>query len=152
MEEARRVLSRPGVDLHDPAVFDDYFRRLWQDCETDEFRIQQLRERLNYPRVAEEFRMIREEMVPVVVHYEPDSAHKRDVEAILAAVQNKKVASRKEWRRLQLYAVSLFPHEFRKHLGSDIEQVIEGVYRWRGVYDLKKGISAEYTDPADLIA
>ena len=90
--------------------------------------------------------MIREETVSVVIEYgEPGPEH------TIEAVHAKGRASREDWRRLQPCSVSLFPHEFREHLGGDVEQIAQGIYRWRGVYDARKGISAEYSDPADLI-
>jgi len=147
MEEARQMLAQGSLDLDNPSVFDRYFHRLWQDCETDELGIQQLRKSLNYPRVAEEFRLIREDTVPVVVDYgEPGP---RDA---LETVRTKGGASRGDWRKLQPYSVSLYPRDLRRYLGGDVEEIARGIYRWRGEYDPKKGISADCRDPADLIA
>jgi len=35
MAEAGITLSQPDCDLHDPAVFDNYFHRLWQSSNVD---------------------------------------------------------------------------------------------------------------------
>lgn len=146
MAEAKIALSYPDCDLHDPAVFDAYFSRLWQNCSTDARGICSLRRALDYPEVADKFKMIREDTVPVVVYY-GDSGPS----ALLSEIKAKGFASREDWRALAPFTVSLFSNDFRKSRNSIIE-VIEGLYAWTGHYDARSGISHELPDPADLIA
>ncbi len=47
--EAEIMLRRPDLDLHDPAIFREYFRRLYQDVPTDKEEIQKHRKAFDYP-------------------------------------------------------------------------------------------------------
>jgi len=147
MAEARIMLTSGGCDLHSPETYDQYFHRLWQDCDLDSARVQPCRERLDYPKVADRFRMIRDQTVGVVVHYgDPGPAQ------LLSRIRLQKSIFRQDWRRLQPYTASLFQHELEEHLrGGDAEQIVEGIYVWVGPYDKAKGLSRGLADPADLI-
>lgn len=141
------ILADGECDLHSPEVFDRYFRLLWQDCCLDSHGIVKLRERLNYKTVAERFRMISEDTVPVVVPYGDPGP-----DAVLQAVQAKGSANRDEWRRLQNLSVGIYRYSARKYEDEGlIRQVIDGLYVWSGVYNERTGISAECPDPADLV-
>ncbi len=148
MAEAGITLSQPECDLHDPAVFDSYFQRLWQSANVDTNGICTLRQRLNFPETAKKFEMITEDTVPVVVRYgDPGPGN------VLDAVRCNGHASRDDWRNLQAYTVSIFQGQFQRYLNDGvIDQVIEGLYVWAATYDERTGISEQFTDPADLIA
>ena len=145
--EAGIMLSGQECDLHSPEVFDRYFRRLWQDCNLDSQGILKLRERLNYQTVAERFRMISEDTVPVVVPYgDPGPG------VTLRAVQAKGSANREEWRKLQNLSVSIFRHSATQYEQDGlIKPVLDGLYEWTGIYNKHTGISADCPDPADLV-
>jgi len=148
MAEAGITLSQPDCDLHDPAVFDNYFHRLWQSSNVDTKGICILRQRLNFPETADRFKMITEDTVPVVVRYcDPGPGD------VLDAVCRKGHASRADWRKLQSYTVSVFRWQFQRYLNDGlIDQVIDGLYTWAAKYDERTGISEQLADPADLIA
>ncbi len=148
MSEAGITLSQPGCDLHDPAVFDNYFHRLWQSSNVDANGICGLRQRLNFPETADKFKMITEDTVPVVVRWcDPGPGD------VLDAVRRKGHVSRDDWRKLQSYTVSIFRWQFQQYLSDGlIDQVIDGLYVWAASYDERTGISEQLTDPADLIA
>lgn len=145
--EAGIMLSAEECNLHSPEVFDCYFRRLWQDCNLDSHGIMGLRERLNYQTVAERFRMISEDTVPVVVPYgDPGPG------VTLRAIEAKGSANREEWRKLQNISVSIFRHSATQYEQDGlIKPVLDGLYEWTGIYNEHTGISADCPDPADLV-
>lgn len=142
------ILSGGDCDLHSPEVFDRYFRLLWQDCELDAQGIMGLRKRHNYQTVAERFRMISEDTVPVVAPYDA-----LDRESLLRTIEAKGSVNREEWRTLQNLSVNVFRHSARKYEEEGlIRQIVDGLYVWYGIYNDHTGISAECPDPADLVA
>jgi CRISPR-associated endonuclease/helicase Cas3 len=68
-DTAISLLSRPQVDLHDPTLYRTYFELLYQAVETDVKGIQNLRQALDYPEVAQRFRLIEDDTAAVVVRY-----------------------------------------------------------------------------------
>lgn len=72
------LFRRGGLDPNDPQISSEYFRLLFTSVETDRERIQPLREALNYPKVAEKFRMIKDETESVVItRYGTDEDRRR---------------------------------------------------------------------------
>lgn len=129
--------------LHDPALHEDYFNRLYAGRNLDENDVQPHRETLNFPETALRFRLISEDTVLVVVEY-AQSARR------LADWKNR--PSRATWRRLQAYTVSLQRREAdRLFADSWLELLSEGLYRWVGKYDRIRGLAEANYDPADLI-
>ena len=144
VEKARMLLARHSPEaLHQPHIYAEYFRELFSAVDTDKKGIQALREQLDYPEVAARYRIIADQTVPVVVPYG---------EGFRRLEQWKEQPGLQTWRRLQPYVVNLYLWEARR-LEEDgwLEKVSEGLYRWRGAYDERRGlVEAEY-DPADLV-
>lgn len=129
--------------LHEPALHEEYFRRLYAERNLDEHDVQPYRDILNFPETAKRFRIISEDTVLVVVNYGSG-------EELLSEYKSR--PSRTAWRRLQPYVVSLLKHEAQKLIGAYwLEPVSEGLYRWCGKYDRIKGLAEAIHDPADLI-
>ena len=143
IEKARLLLTQnPPERLHDPQLYEAYFRELFTTVETDAKEIQNYRKGLDYPEVAQRYRLIPEDTVPVVVPYGEWRERLEDFQS---------APSMQRWRRLQPYVVGLFRHQvkaFREFLDP-----VEGwdVYVWRGRYDPKRGLVADYDDPSDLV-
>lgn len=143
IEKARLLLrENPPESLHDPDFHREYFRRLYADLDLDKHGIQASRERLDYPTVAQRFRMIEEDTVPVVVPYE-------EAEERLATWREK--PSRRSWQRLQPYIVGVHDRERRRFEGTLLQQVSEGLYFWTGKYDDRFGLKEVMRDPSDLV-
>jgi CRISPR-associated endonuclease/helicase Cas3 len=152
VDEARKVLALENADLHDPALYERYFRLLAQDIEPDGKRIQEARKALDYPAVAERGRLIDDETEPVLVEYKP---HEAEHAGLLA--QAKQLASanlsltRQLWRKLHPYLVSL-PHYEIPRLEHLIDrQTVPGVLLWRGGYDGLRGLTTEGINPESLV-
>jgi CRISPR-associated endonuclease/helicase Cas3 len=146
-ETARLLLDMHAPEaLHDPDLYRDYFQRLFEKVDPRPGqRIQADREVLNYPNVAENYRLIPQDTIPVVVPY-GEAWPKR-----LAEWQN--APSRKSWRRLQPYLVNIYKSDVAR-LDTWLEQISEGLYRCHEMgYDAKehRGLIGGIIDPSDLI-
>lgn len=144
MEKAKLLLHLHPIDtLHDPEIYREYFRRLFDDVDTDYKQIQGYREVLNYPEVAERFRLIDQDTVTAVVPYG---------DALERLAKWQRQPSRCTWQRLQPYLVSLYRRE-----AAQLEEegwlvpISEEFYQWEGQYDRTRGIVSALRDPADLI-
>lgn len=144
LEKARFLLHENPVEkLDDPELHREYFRRLYADVALDKKEIQRLRKELRYPEVAAQYRLIEEDTVPVVVPYG---------EALERLEEWLKSPGWRVWRGLQPYIVSLLKREvFPLERAGWLEGVTEGLYRWRGKYDERKGLVQALYDPSDLI-
>lgn len=144
IEKARLLLARYGPDaLHEPGIFREYFRELFSTVNTDAKGIQALRKDLKYPEVAARYRLIENETTPVVVPYGPGWCRLEEW---------KLRPDWRSWHRLQPYVVGLYTHEVRSLEQSGwLDKVSDGVYRWLGRYDNRKGISEAQHDPSDLV-
>lgn len=141
--EAGKILRRDGLDLHDPAIFGEYFARLYQDVDTDAEKIQELRKSYDYPEVSRRFRLISESSVPVIVQYqEADPRREAERQRLIERIRREGELRGGDHRKLQPYTVSLFEREFEQN-STLAEEIAEGVYLWRGDYDGLLGIRLE---------
>ncbi len=147
LEQAKLILAErcSPDDINDPDIFEDYFFRLFSVLgqNLDQYGIQESRSRLNFPRVAQDYRLIREDTVPVVVRYGKSEEALR---------RWKTDPSRDSWRELQAYMVNIYKKEAREHFRDGLlSEITDGLYFWEGTYDEVKGLSGVLRDPADLI-
>ncbi len=145
IEKAQLILHDGDLErLHHPDVYTDYFKRLFDDVNTDARGIQAMRADLSYEEVARHYRFI-QPTVSVVVNYQDALENLRNYQSW---------PSRKTWQRLQPYLVSLMEHE-KKRLGEWLEPVNESedLFLWTGMYDAEhhRGIVEALYDPADLV-
>lgn len=147
--EAKTMLARSDFDLHDPGIFQEYFRLLYQDMPTDHANIQKLRRELDYPEVAQRYRLISDPTISVIVRYPREAEQRKELEGLLGRIQRMGIWSG-DYRRLQPYVVSMFEHEFEKRR-EHTEEISEGVFLWNGAYDDLRGIRDVSLDPADLV-
>ena len=148
--EAKQMLARTEFDLHDPEIFQEYFRLLYQDVPTDQNSIQKLRRESDYPEVANRYRLISDATIPVIVRYPPDKEERKPLEKLLGRIRGTGIWS-SDHRRLQPYVVSMFEHEFEKRREC-VDEISEGVFVWNGNYDELRGIEDVSLDPADLVS
>ena len=146
-EETSILLQRENLDWDNPAIFDDYFRRLYQGLDLDTHEVQPYREVWDFPEVAKRFKLIPDDTTAVVIEY--DEIAREQIHRI------KRYGLRSgDLRALQPYLVNLRDREF-KETEELRELIAPGVWLWHGGYDDKLGISigssAIVRDPADLI-
>lgn len=143
------LMLREGCDLHDPSVYQHYFQRLFDDIsQAKSQRIERLRTELAFPEVADEFRMIEDGTVSVVIRHGPDTAK---VDALLGDLYAGG-APRGIHRALAPFSVNIYSHEMRQSLRKGlVSERPGGVYLWEGLYDDTLGIQHTLRDPADLI-
>jgi CRISPR-associated endonuclease/helicase Cas3 len=149
VDHALMWLGRDGLDLNDPSTFPEYFRVVYGDMATDAKHIQELRSSLDFPKVADRFRMIDDDTVSVLVPYDIET-----VERICREVEDARHVDRGVWRRVQRHSVALRRRDFENaaHEGLVFEVASgTGLYRWFGEYDDTRGLTGAGPDPADLI-
>jgi CRISPR-associated endonuclease/helicase Cas3 len=130
---AGRLLNDSGANLHDPALYQAYFREYYGYPNRDRYGIQELRKIFDYPEVAQTFHMIEDDSTPVIVRYQPAA---KAVENLLSTVRNSTHLRRDDLRALQPYSVNLLTHECKKALKHGLVlEVIPGVWEWHGMYD-----------------
>ena len=153
LDVSKIILKRNNPQrLHHPEIFTEYFQSLFRDCKEylDKNNIQGYRSDLNFPAVAEKYRMI-EPTVPVVItSYNENEGERRLGEYL----EN---PSRFTWRRLLPYVINMSSWDLQKdEIRECLMEVEEGnpyLFRWVGGYDDKthQGILGMVRDPADLI-
>ena len=143
-DQARVLLDREPMErLHDPALYHEYFQRVFSYVDLDKKKIQERREELDYPEVAERYRFM-QETVPVLVSY--DGLEEAMVE------KWRLFPSRESWRALQPFLVNLFQHQANDFVASGwLGELGPGLYRWFGKYDSLRGLAGAVLDPTDLV-
>jgi CRISPR-associated endonuclease/helicase Cas3 len=131
----RKLLKDASADLHDPGLYQEYFREYYSYPYLDYYGIQETRKRFEYPKVSEKFRMIEDDSTPVIVKYR--SAQSEDEHPVNKLLDNLRSAARREHlRALQPYTVNLLTHEFKKAQQQGlVREIISGIWEWLGHYD-----------------
>ena len=137
------LVNRGNLDPDDPAMVTTYFRR-WLGLEpTDVNSIQSCRRELNYPRVAEEFRMIEPSENVVITRYGSED-DQRQVQLCVDKLRRGTTHSRYLLRALQPFMVSLSTYHANDYRSRRlISPILPGVGEWHGRYDATRGIVAE---------
>lgn len=132
----RGMLDRGKADLFDPSLYREYFRSLFTARDLDIKRVQRAREMFDFPEVAERFRLIADDTVPVIVRYPPDE---NIVEALLERLRRRGEDIRKTMQMLQPYIVDVrrWGLEQMKHLVTEPRPEL---YIWEGKYDSVRGM------------
>jgi CRISPR-associated endonuclease/helicase Cas3 len=114
----------------------------------DKHGIQRLRGNLDFPEVANRFRMIPEDTFDVIVRYPEDGAER--VESLTDELRRPGRPAREVLRDLQPSMVSLNKREAaRLQAQGWIGEIIPGVGLWHGTYDPIRGIVVE--DPELIV-
>ncbi len=146
------LLQSLAIDLHDAAIYERYFEQFYRYVNLDEPKVQALRKTFNYPEVARAFRIIADDMQPVVVPYRDPQQPDR-VERLLADVQRQPSLTYSYLRQLQPYMVNLHRNELASAQKQGILiEVLPGLWQWLGKYDSLRGILLDgMPDPEHFI-
>ncbi len=129
----------PRID--DPAVIREYFERLYRTGSLDQRGIQADRRMFEFSSVADKYRLIEDNGVPVAVASWEEKCEQ--VEELLQVVRLR--PSRAAFRRLAPFQLNLRHYELVK-LGAWAAEEAPGLWVWRGGYDSKVGVTAEQPD------
>lgn len=152
IEEAAALLREKGADLHNPALYERYFRRLYQVTDTDTNKIQDLRRHWRFATVADKFRMIPNHTVTVVVRPPAEVVEEPvSIDEMLTQIRFRGV-TRDIMRRLQPYLVSVYAYEVaRLERDGLLMSLSDGLYEWLGGYDRVVGLHEGPRNPDDLV-
>ena len=144
----RAMRSSCDFDPNDPTTVRRYFERL-SDLVADpgENLIQSLRADFDFPAVADQFRMIQDDTYDVIVDYPKSNA--QATETLVEQLRTRERPARDILRELQPYFVSLHAGEAERLRPKWIGEVLPGVGRWHGDYDLVRGITE--ADPERIV-
>lgn len=153
LETTRAMLARypDGLPFDDPAITEEYFRRLFASTSLDTKGIQTHRAAFDFATTAAEFRLIDNATWPVVVPW-GDSADKLAAHAAFP--------TRETFRALQPFTVKVYDQQRRElaDLGA-LTEVSEGLFAvtapFSKLYDREFGLldgSGATPDPSALIA
>lgn len=158
---ATEMFFGPGPDRVDPDHLDvlkQYYRERFgrQNINTsgDGFEIENLRTDMDFPEVAEKFRLIDERTVPVAVLYDPDDEDLRAAfEDITARLRSSHPAAagqkRQLMRELGPFLATIPKSVARTALKrGDVDPLIGDVLEWTARYDRDRGI--DLTELAEL--
>jgi len=140
-----------NANLHDPAIYERYFRELYRQDDTDARRVMKLREDFDFPQVVEKLRLIEDDTVGVLVRYQEAAS---EYDALLADVKVTGRMTRELWRRAQPMLVSLLRREFEEHRRAGLVDTLPeapDLYVWKGGYDPVRGLQAGAREPGEWI-
>lgn len=137
---ARVVQQFPGFDPDDPETLRQYFSTLYDTAvDPDTHRIQELRRQLDFPAVAERFRMIEDDTVDLVVEYPAGEAGR--IGELVEQLRIRERPARQVLRELQPHLVPVRLGEARRLQDRGwVEPVMPGLGVWHGTYDPVRGI------------
>jgi CRISPR-associated endonuclease/helicase Cas3 len=129
------LAQEPPSDLHDPAVYTDYFGRLYDAVDLDEKQIARDRSRLMFETVASKYRLIPDDTVSVAVEWGEGKGLLSGLEARGGPL------TREDLRALQPYLVSLRRWDHLRAIeAGHCREITPGLWRWEGRYDASMGI------------
>ena len=115
----------------------------------DSERIQQARQNLDFPKVAESYRLIEDDSVPVVIG--SWEKHRDRIERMVRRID--KNPTRINFRKLGPFQVNLRRNEVLGELRKCIDQPFQHLelFVWYGPYDERLGMSSESTEQLMIV-
>lgn len=148
LETAAMMLTEnPSLDLHDPEVYQRYFRLFYQGQELDRQGIGEKISRLAFATIASDYRLIEEDTAPVLVRHAP---HASQVDALTDKARF--FMNRDLLRQMQPYLVSLHRGDLQKAEGLGLlSEVRPGLHLFLGAYDEVRGLELKGLGVEDLV-
>jgi len=145
------------IDTNDPAIFEEYFRRLYFNRTLDEKNIQANRRAFNFATVGRDFQMIEDGFTYTLVVPWEDAEER--VSRLRAALEHD-LPTRDCLRALQPYTVNIYEKSFAAlQKAAVLEEIIPGIYfvspTYKELYDDRYGLidgdEAPRINPENLI-
>jgi CRISPR-associated endonuclease/helicase Cas3 len=141
MKKARSILQDPNFTperLHEPDIFQEYFEELYplianSDGELDSKGIKKLQQSWSFRDVGEQFKLIEDHTVPVIIEYD------ELVAARLNAIRYRGIWS-EDRAFLQPYMVNIPKRVFDKSDNCAEVKAELDLWKWIGTYDSIQGI------------
>jgi len=123
-DTAKRILQRTDTDLHDPAIFEEYFQSLYQINNMDKNKIQDDRKNQRYKKVAQKFTLIEDDTTSVVIPYYPE------IQKLLKVISYRGLR-KEDFQKLQPYVVSLRQRDLKQANQNAIcQEITPGLWVW----------------------
>lgn len=136
------LATRGAIDIHDPAVFTDFFVRLYNSTDLDGRRVAEARSTLDFPEVAQRFKLIDDATTGVLVPY-------GDGASWIQRLQSGEPLGRAQARQMQRFMVALYEPELRRAVDAGVvrAQGDAGIYVLTGDYSDTVGLLLPGDDP-----
>lgn len=155
INETLTFLQNPAIDLHDPAVYERYFRAFYSYLDLDSKRVQETRHlgRLDFPETQKRFQMIEDDSLPVVITADAPGMSPNPAGRLLAQLTATTGNGQRLMRDLQPYIVGLPARQWTQAQARGlVQEVIPGLSAWHGQYDPHHGIElTRDLDPHALV-
>ena len=137
---ARVIQQFPNFDPDDPETIRQYFETLYDMAvNPDSHGIQKLREQLDFPAVADRFRMIEDDTTDLIVEHPAGDAGR--IRELVEQLRARDRPPRQVLRELQPHLVSVQRREARRMQERGwLEPVMPGLGVWHGTYHPVRGI------------
>lgn len=129
----QQMLATRGIDLSSPATYREYFERFYNTGNSDAHRIMGKRDALDFPAVADAFRIIRDNTRPVLVPWGGGREW-------IAKLDRGYEPTPADLRRLQPFMVGLYPGEMNAGRAAGVVHDIGDIAVFRGDYDDRLGL------------
>ena len=139
-------LIAEGRNLHSPATMKRYYDLLYSKRNLDVADVMTNVQQLNFGAIREEFRLIAQNQVNVIVFYgEEQDKIQAAIDAVRAGLAQRQKAGKYRWalRYLQHYVVTLYPDKLARLQAAfplAIEELFLNYYLWKGSYSPKTGL------------
>ncbi|MFO7955475.1 MAG: CRISPR-associated helicase Cas3' [Candidatus Brocadiia bacterium] len=131
--------------LHDPELYEEYFRRLYVVSDLDEKDVIEKRRALRFQQTADAYRLIPDHTTPVLVDWGEGGE-------LMAEVAEAERLDRTMFRRVQRFAVALYPHALARARQAGLcHEVRDGLFAWDGCYSAESGLRMKGYSPDDLV-
>lgn len=151
-KEMEGLLRLPNFDPNDPSLFTRYFSSLYEVVPEDKVGIQHERKQRNYERVDELFTMIEDDTFPVVVRYGDAEKRDRIIDDLRRSVGRPGAPIRTLMQKAQPYVVNCRQRQQGTYESNgSIEEIVPGLWEWKGGYDEKLGLTDIRLAPEGLL-
>ena len=149
----RNLLSQSDFNFNDPNSYQRFFQSFYPTVNTDQENVQSFRRHFDYRAVAEKFRMIRDDSVPIVVRYRGKDGSDDTADRLISYIKNQEERLPR-WllQHLQPYLVNVRGRLIDDYYGEGLVGPLKtGLWEWLGRYDKTRGLTVANRDPEELV-